>query len=92
MNQLIWSTIASASIQLISGESIVSPSTPKVILVQVDQPIKIHSWQEKFEHKRQETEFLDDDTEKLLSRNKKWLILISIVFVWMIYKSLWSYK
>ena len=50
------------------------------------------SWTEKFEQKRKETEFLDDETEKLLNRNKKWLILMFILFLWMIYKSLWSSK
>ena len=92
MNQLIWSAIASASIQLISGKSILIPSTPRNILIQATPQININSWQEKFEQQRRKTEFLDDDTEKLLSRNKKGLILMGIVFVWMIYKSLWSYK
>ena len=92
MNKLIWSAIASVSIQLsltnylffaYRSSNISRTITPKIIIV---------SWQEKFEQKRRETEFLDDGTEQLLNRHKKWLLLMSVIFVWMIYKSLWSSK
>ncbi|MGK7935507.1 MAG: hypothetical protein AB4206_06845 [Xenococcaceae cyanobacterium] len=90
MSKLIWSAIASASIQLVSVNSIYLKSVPDKISIQVTLPIKQKSWREKFEEKRREAEFLDDGIEELISRHKTWLILMSIIFVWMIYKSLWS--
>ena len=90
MSKLIWSAIASASIQLVSVNSIYLKSVPDNISIQVTLPIKQKSWREKFEEKRREAEFLDDGIEELISRHKTWLILMSIIFVWMIYKSLWS--
>ena len=90
MSKLIWSAIASASIQLVSVNPIYLQSLPSNISIQVTLPIKQKSWREKFEEKRREAEFLDDGIEELISRHKTWLILMSIIFVWMIYKSLWS--
>lgn len=90
MSKLIWSAIASASIQLVSVNPIYIKSVPNNISIQVTLPINQKSWREKFEQQRRETEFLDDGIEKLISRHKTWLILMSIIFVWMIYKSLWS--
>ena len=85
--------IASVTIQLIFGNPILIFSTQKNISIQATTQISItHSWQKKFEQKRRETEFLDDNTEYLLIRHQKWLILVSIMFVWTIYKSLWSSK
>ena len=92
MSKLIWSALASASLQLPLINSLFIPSIPSNRLRLVSPKIITVSWQEKFEQKRRETEFLDDDTEKLLSRHKKWFLLMSVIFVWMIYKSLWSSK
>ncbi|MGK7950309.1 MAG: hypothetical protein AB4368_16385 [Xenococcaceae cyanobacterium] len=90
MGKLIWSAIALATINFISVNSGVLASTSKEISLPVTPQVNSDSWQEKFEQKRKEEEFLDDDTEKLLNRHKKWILLSSVVFVWMIYKSLWS--
>ena len=90
MSKLIWIAIASASIQLVSVNPIYLKSIPSNRSIQVTLPIKQKSWQEKFEQQRRETEFLDDGIEKLISRHKTWLIIMGVIFVWMIYKSLWS--
>ena len=90
MSKLIWSAIASTYLQLLLTNSVFIPSTNSNIYIPLTAQVKTNSWQEKFEQKRKESEFLDDDMEKLLMRNKKWLILMSVIFVWMIYKSLWS--
>lgn len=90
IGKLVWSAIALASINLVSVNSLVLASTANDISIPITSQTNTDSWQEKFEQKRKEEEFLDDNTEKLLSRHKKWLVLSSVLFVWMIYKSLWS--
>jgi hypothetical protein len=37
---------------------------------------------------RKTTEFLDDETEKTISRHKPWFLVGAIVFIWMAYQSL----
>lgn len=90
MKKLIGIAIALTSINLFSLNSLVIASTENDLHIPITPQTSSDSWQEKFDRQRREEEFLDDDTEKLLNRNKKWLILGGIVFVWMGYKSLWS--
>jgi uncharacterized membrane protein len=37
---------------------------------------------------RKNTEYLDDETEKIISRHKPWFLVGAIVFIWMAYQSL----
>jgi hypothetical protein len=37
---------------------------------------------------RKNTEYLDDETEKIISRYKPWFLVGAIVFIWMAYQSL----
>ena len=88
MNKLIWSAIASTCLQIFSISPIPLPSKLPNVSMQITPKLNTDSWTEKFEQKRKETEFLDDDTEKVLGHHKKWFILMGVIFIWMIYKSL----
>ena len=49
------------------------------------------SFSEQLSEVRKQTELLDDRTEKMLNRNKKWIGLGIIVFLWLAFQSLINY-
>lgn len=56
-----------------------------------DNPTKnlqVSSLKEDFEKAREETEFVDDETEKTIRKNQKLFILMGLFFGWMVYKSI----
>lgn len=50
------------------------------------------SLSEQFTEAREKTEFLDDRTETMLNRNKKWFLLVIILFVLLGFQSLMNYR
>ena len=50
------------------------------------------SFNEKINQVRQQTELVDDSTEKMLNRNKKWFGLAFILFIWIAFQSLINYR
>ena len=50
------------------------------------------SFSEQFSEARKTTEFLDDHTEIMLHRNKKWFLLGIIFFVLLAFQSLINYR
>jgi len=75
---------------IISGAIALQLSSSVIIAVNLAETnwISNNSWTQQFERARQETEFLDDNTEKMLNNNKKWFILMGVIFIGMVYKSL----
>ena len=41
---------------------------------------------------REETELIDDSTEKMLNRHKKWFALGIVLFIWLGFQSLTNYN
>jgi hypothetical protein len=74
--------IASGNLNLI-----LQPSSSSLALT---NPIYLGSLQEDFNEQRKKTEFVDDNMEKMLNRNKKWFILMILGLTWLAYKSLFS--
>jgi hypothetical protein len=75
---------------IISGAIALQLSSSVTIAVNLAETnwISNNSWTQQFERARQETEFLDDNAEKMLNNNKKWFILMGVIFIGMVYKSL----
>ena len=62
-------------------------------LSELQQPSKkTKSLSDKFSLAREKTEFIDDETEKMLNRHKKWFFLGLIVFVMLAFQSLINYR
>lgn len=71
--------------------NIAQDSATDIILVRQEQPRTANIFvplDEKIKEARKKTELLDDGTEKMLSRNKKWFFFALLLFVWIAYKSL----
>ena len=50
------------------------------------------SLSEQFSEAREKTEFIDDKTETMLNRNKKWFLLGIVFFVLLAFQSLINYR
>ncbi|BAU63953.1 hypothetical protein STA3757_13220 [Stanieria sp. NIES-3757] len=63
---------------------------PSALFLTVTKSSIINSLQKDFDEERKKTEFVDDDTEKMLNKHKKWFVLMIVGFSWLTYKSLFS--
>jgi hypothetical protein len=63
---------------------------PSALFLTVTKSSIINSLQKDFDEERKKTEFVDDDTEKMLNKHKKWFVLMIVGFSWLTYKSLYS--
>ncbi|GAB4224536.1 MAG: hypothetical protein Kow0049_00020 [Stanieria sp.] len=63
---------------------------PSALSFTVTKSSIINSLQKDFDEERKKTEFVDDETEKMLNKHKKWFVLMIVGFSWLTYKSLFS--
>ena len=62
-------------------------------LSQITKPSQTDSsFSQKLAQAREKTELIDDQTEKMLNRHKKWFLLGVIVFLWLGFQSLINYS
>ncbi|WP_144874124.1 hypothetical protein, partial [Hyella patelloides] len=62
-------------------------------LPEIQQPSEnVPSLSERFSETRKKTEFLDDRTETMLNRHKKWFLMGSMIFLWLCFQSFMSYR
>ena len=50
------------------------------------------SFEDKVAKIREETELIDDRTERMLNRHKRWFVLGGVLFLWLAFQSLVNYR